>query len=105
MISRNLAPLPVSLTRYHTTVVACMISWFTTHMAGYFSVQPANSLHQHRLADDLACNYQFERCCSLLQWQPMGDIRCNAPGGKPAHEGCEIPLLPGRVKAAQAANS
>jgi hypothetical protein len=71
---------------------------------GYFSVQPTNSSHQHRLPDDLACSHQLECRCGLLQWQPVGDVRRDAAGGKPAHKHYKISLLPGRVKAAQAAN-
>ena len=34
----------------------------------------------------------------------MGDVRRDAAGGEPTHEHRKIPLLPGRVKAAQSAN-
>ena len=31
MISRNPAPFLAFLTRYNTTIVDCMVSWFPTH--------------------------------------------------------------------------
>src|SRR5262245_18608759 len=34
MISRNPAPFSAFVTRYHTTVGDCMVSWFPTHTGG-----------------------------------------------------------------------
>jgi hypothetical protein len=72
---------------------------------GCLSVQPTNISHQYRLPHDLARHHQLERLRSLCQWQPMRNVWRDAASGKPVHEHREIPLLPGRVQTAQAANS